>query len=91
MATKIRTPKDPDDSDDFVWDFTNRLDDGETISSQAVTVDVGSVVSSSISGTTVIARISGGTAGGYINARCRMTSSTGRQLDWTLEIPVQAQ
>lgn len=91
MPTLIRIAKDPDDSDDFVWDWAERLSSGETISSQTVTVDAGTVVSSAISGATVTARISGGVDGGYINARCRMTSSTGRQLDWTLQIPIKAQ
>lgn len=91
MPTLIRVAKDPDDSDDFVWDWSERLDSGETISAQVVTVDTGTVVGSSIVGSTVIARISGGADGSYINATCRMTTSTGRQLDWTLQIPIKAQ
>lgn len=91
MPTLIRVAKDPDDSDDFVWDWADRLDTAETLSTQAVTVDAGSVVSSAIVGSTVVARISGGSDGSYINARCRITTSTGRQIDWTLQIPIKAQ
>ena len=91
MATEVRVAKDPDDIDDFTADFTDRLASGETLSTQSVSVDTGTVVSSSISGATVIARISGGSDGSYINARYRVTTSTGRQLDWTLKIPVKAQ
>lgn len=91
MPTALRVAKDPDDSDDFVWDWALRLDDGETVASAAVTVDTGAVVSSANDDTTVTARISGGAAGSYINARCRMTTSSGRQLDWTIAIPIAAQ
>lgn len=91
MPTNVRVAKDPNDSDDFTWDWSLRLASGETIATKDVTVDAGSVVSSSISGSTVIARISGGTDGGYINALCRITTSAGRQLDWTLAIPIKAQ
>lgn len=91
MATTVRVPKDPDDSDDFTWDWSARLVQGETISTAVVTVDVGAVVDTDIVGGTVIARLSGGTAGNYINARCRITTSASRQIDWTLEIPVAVQ
>lgn len=91
MATTIRVAKDPDDVEDFTWDWSDRLASGETISTRVVTATGGTVDSSSISGSTVIGRLSGGTAGQFINATCRIVTSTGRRLDWTLEIPVKVQ
>lgn len=91
MPTTVKVAKDPDDIDTFTWDWSSRLATGETISGKSFTVTGGTVASSSISGATVLASISGGTAGTYIQATCRITTSAGRQLDWTLEIPVAVQ
>lgn len=91
MPTNVKTPKDPNDIDDWVWRWDDRLETGETISSRTVTATGGTVDSSSIVGETVIVRLSGGTAGTPISARCRIVTSTGRQLNWTYIIPVGAQ
>lgn len=93
MATSVRVAKDPDDADDFTWEWATRLAASETISTQVVTFvsGGGAVVSSVIVGTKVVARLSGGTAGTLMRAQCRIVTSTGRQLDWTLDIPVTVQ
>lgn len=96
MPTTLRVPMDPDDIDDLTWPWALRLATGETIASATVTVDAGAVVTSTIDGTDVIARINaaGGTSavsGSYINALCRIVTSTGRQLDWTIRVPVEVQ
>lgn len=81
MSKQFLRPKDPDDIDDFTVAFT--LASGETISSKTVTATGGTVDSSSISGSSVVARISGGTVNTSINVLYRITTSLGRQLDLT--------
>lgn len=93
MPSSVRVAKDPDDADDFTWDWATRLGVGETISTKEITFvsGGGSVVSSVIAGTKVTARLAGGTSGTLMRAQCRIVTSTGRQLDWTLDIPVLVQ
>lgn len=93
MPTFLQDAKDPDDIDDLTWDWSARLASGETISTFAAVVASGDVTVSStaISGTSTTARITGGTAGTRAEVRGRMTTSTGRQLDWTIGLPVAAQ
>lgn len=93
MPTYLQTAKDPDDIDDVTWDWSARLASGETISTFTATVVSGDVAVSStaISGTNTTARLTGGTAGSRAEVRGRMVTSTGRQLDWTIGLPVAAQ
>ena len=93
MATTLITPKDPDDIDDLTWEWVDRLTTGETISTFTATVASGDVTvgTTSISGTNTIARISGGTAATRADIRGRIVTSAGRQLDWTIRIPVSTQ
>ncbi len=85
--------KDPDDIDFFSWDFTDELASGETISSKAFPdFPAGLTLNTSIiDGSKVTATIQGGTAGESYSVTCRITTSTGRQLDFTNTIPVSAQ
>lgn len=84
-------PKDPDDTDDFTIDWVNELAVGETISLLTVTAITAGITvsSSSISTTRTTARLTGGTAETTYDVRYRITTSTGRQLDETLRIPVE--
>jgi hypothetical protein len=93
MPTNFAQPKDPDDIDDLVWDWSLRLTTGETISTFTATAVNNSctVVSTSNTATTGTARISGGTEGSPASARGRIVTSTGRQLDWTLVVMIQGQ
>jgi hypothetical protein len=88
----FRDPKDPDDSDNFAFDWANRLTTGETISTCAASVTAGDVsVSGSvtISGSVTTVRLTGGTNGTTADVRLRMTTSAARQLDETMRIQVR--
>jgi len=93
MPTHLNDPKDPNDIDDFVWDWANRLATGETIATFVATIVSGAwlVSSSSISGTRTTARMTGGAAGTKVSVLGRITTSAGRQLDWTLSVNVKEQ
>jgi hypothetical protein len=99
MATTLITPKDPSDIDDLTWQWAARFVDadgvptGETISTFTATVMSGDIVAgaTSISGTDTICRITAGTAGTRSDIRGRIVTSSGRQLDWTIRIPVSEQ
>lgn len=94
MTTHLKTPKDPDDVDDLVWDWAERLAAGETISTFTATVVLGTWTvspSTSINGTTTTARVSGGTDGETASVRGRIGTSAGRQLDWTISVAIAAQ
>lgn len=83
-------PKDPNDVDDMSLVWTNLLASGETISTITTTVVSGGVTlgTPAISGATTTVRVSGGTAGTQAEVLFRITTSTSRQLDTTLTIPV---
>lgn len=93
MPTHLRDPKDPNDTDDFVWEWAARLTTGETISTFVATVVTGAwlVTSSSISGTRTTARMTGGAVDTKVSVLGRITTSAGRQLDWTLSVNVKEQ
>jgi len=84
-------PKDPDDIDDFGFDWRRRLVTGETIAAFTPAVVAGDAVidDSDISGTVTIARLSAGTDGTTAEVRFRITTSAGRQLDETGRISVR--
>lgn len=85
--------KDPDDVDDFTWEWAAVLATGETISSFETAVVAGGVTvdSTAIAGTQTTARISGGTAGAIAQVRGRITTSTGRILDETAQFNIREQ
>lgn len=67
---------------DYVVDWTDWLDSGDTISSKTVTVPSGvTLTSSSIAGSTVVAWISGGTAGTDYLITVHITTAASRQDD----------
>jgi hypothetical protein len=74
--------KDPEDLDDFGIDWTAKLLGAETIASVVWIVPAPLVkASEAINGAVTLIRLSGGVSGAAYTVTCRMTSSTGRQLD----------
>lgn len=86
-------PKDPDDRDNFSWNFARELGSGETISVAEFPDFPADLTLNSqlISSGAVIANISGGTAGNSYSVLCRITTNQTRQLDFTGTIPVSEQ
>lgn len=79
--------KDPNATLDYVWDWTDWLEVGETIQSFALTIPLGlTLVSSSNTTTTVSAWVSGGTVLIGYALICRITTTDGRVDDRTLYI-----
>lgn len=72
--------KDPAAVLDWSWDWSSWLEDGETITSQAVTVTSGDVTIGAVSQAAgvVTAWISGGTVGLSAAVDCTITTSSGR-------------
>lgn len=80
-------PKDPDDICDYQFDWSNRLEDAETIDTSTFSVDDGSVEIDMVSQTPTISGsittfwLSGGTAGERCVITNRIVTSEGRQYD----------
>ena len=91
---QFNDPKDPDDSDDFGFDWARRLAAGETITGCTCAVVAGSVTLASpnatISGTTTTVRVQAGDDGSEADVRFRLTTSANRQLDETARIIVRS-
>lgn len=87
------TPKDPDDIDDFTFDWVTRLVGAETLASFTPTVVAGDceVGSATIDGTNTIVRLINGSPGTTVQVRFRITTSSGRRLDRTLQLKVKEQ
>src|SRR5690606_5237192 len=73
---------DPDAREDWAWNWASRLQPGETIASHVIEPTAVTVVSSSVDGTYVRMRAEKPERGA--KATCRITTSTGRILDWTM-------
>lgn len=82
---------DPDAALDYTWDWTGWLAENETIASHAVEVEAGTVNidSTTATGTTVTAWISGGAARETCRVRCRITTSQGRTDDRTIVLTIR--
>jgi hypothetical protein len=81
--------KDPDATLDWRFDWTDWLDDGETITASVMTVSAGLVLvsqSNSVSAATVW--VSGGTTGSVYSVANRITTSAGRIDERTITIRV---
>lgn len=79
-------PKDPDDVCDYQFDWSDRLEDGETIATSTFTVDEGSVVIASspapgISGALTTFWVSGGVTGEACVITNRIVTNAARQYD----------
>lgn len=81
--------KDPDAVLDWVWDWNEWLDEGETIVSSEFITTVGLVIDS-IGNTTKTATVwlSGGTAGQVYQVTNRITTTAGRTDDRSITIRV---
>ncbi len=89
MTTITDWLKDPDATLDWRFDWTEWLDDGETITGSVMTVSAGLVLVSqtnSVSAATVW--LSGGTTGAVYSVANRITTSAGRIDERTLTIRV---
>lgn len=82
---------DPNAVLDYVVDWTDWLDDGETIASHDIEVETGDVVldSDSVVGAKTVAWVSGGTTGTSATVRHRVTTSAGRVDDRTITLSVR--
>lgn len=81
--------KDPDAVLDWVWDWNEWLDEGETITTSTFIPSVGITVDSETNTTkTATVWLSGGTAGQVYQVTNRITSSAGRTDDRSITIRV---
>ncbi len=86
--------KDPSAVLDYKYDWSDWLAGGETISSKTVTAPTGITLDSSAladANTSVVAWLSGGTAGKYYDVVCRIVTSASRTDERTIRIRVQNQ
>ena len=90
MSLTLQNPlKDPSAVLDYVFDWTEWLATGETITDQTITADTGITVDSSTeSDGKVIVWLSGGTAGINYKVACLITTSAGRTDERTIWINV---
>ena len=81
--------KDPSAVLDYVFDWTEWLATGETITDHTITADTGITVDSSTeSDGKVTVWLSGGTAGQNYKVACKITTSAGRTDERTIWIKV---
>lgn len=82
--------KDKDAKLDFMFDWSEWLESGETISSYVLTVQTGiTKVSDSKTTTAVTVWLSGGTNGTWYTVACKITTSLGRIDERTINIQIQ--
>ena len=79
--------QDPDELLDYQFDWTPRLDDGETIAAFTVTatdgLTIGTAPAPAQAAGVVTYWVSGGTAGTIYAVTCHIVTSTGREWDHT--------
>lgn len=84
-----RYTKDPDAVLDYSWDWSQWLEDGETIASYEVTVPSGLTLDDSDQQDGIVtAWLSGGTAGSGYAVVCHVVTSIGREDDRSISIRV---
>ena len=91
MSLKLQNPlKDPSAVLDYVFDWTEWLATGETITDHTITADTGITVDSSteLDGKVTV-WLSGGTAGTTYRVECLITTSAGRTDERSLWITVR--
>lgn len=82
--------KDPADTADFWFDWTNALPAAVNITAESVTVPSGlTKVSESFTTKVVTVRISGGVTGGVYDINCSITTSTGEVFGFTNKLQVK--
>ena len=81
--------KDPDETLDYTWDWSQILPTGDTISTVTWTVPSGLVRENAVNTTTTATLwISGGTVGERYPVACKVTTVAGRILERTQPIEV---
>ena len=90
MSLTLQNPlKDPSAVLDYVFDWTEWLATGETITDHTITADTGITVDSSTEDDgKVTVWLSGGTAGINYKVACKITTSAGRTDERTIWIKV---
>ena len=90
MSLTLQNPlKDPSAVLDYVFDWTEWLATGETITDHTITADTGITVDSSTEDAgKVTVWLSGGTAGINYKVACKITTSAGRTDERTIWIKV---
>lgn len=82
--------KDPNATLDYTWDWSQYLQEGETISSSSIIVPSGLTLSSSSSTTTkAVAWLAGGTLNEVYKVVNRITTSLGRTDDRMIKVRIQ--
>ena len=86
---KALEPKDPDAVLDYMFDWTDWLQTGETIDSHTITVPTGLTLDSDseLSGK-VTAWLSGGTSGISYTVACKIVTSLNRTDERSFQLPV---
>ena len=91
MSSVAPFQKDPNDTEEYAFDFRKYLATGETISSAVWTVPAGlTKVSETVAGSEARVKVSGGTLGEDYEITCLMTTSQGRIIDRTGVVEVRA-
>lgn len=91
MASLVWPRKDPDELLDYALEWSNVLEDGETISTSTWTVPTGLTDSAaSISGTQTRIWFSSGTAGVTYAVTNKITTSEGRTYERVARLPIVA-
>ena len=90
MSLTLQNPlKDPSAVLDYVFDWTEWLATGETITDHTITADTGIIVDSSTEADgKVTVWLSGGTAGINYKVACKITTTAGRTDERTIGIKV---
>lgn len=89
-------PKDPDDICDYQFDWSDRLEAGETIATSTFTVDSGTVTIDTvtnppaISGALTTFWVSGGASGEVCTITNRITTSAGRRYDDSARLRIKS-
>ena len=83
-------PKDPSAKLDYLFDWSQWLETGETITDSTITVSDGITLEDSTeSGGLVTVWLSGGTPGDWYTCACRITTSDNRIDERTMQIKVE--
>jgi hypothetical protein len=83
--------KDPDEHLDYGWDWTQRLDDGETINDSEWILDLVDLIDTAetIDGAKAVVWLAGGTLGRRYQVTNRVTTSEDRTFDWSFLLDIR--
>ena len=86
--------KDPNDVLDYSFDWSDRLDPGDSISSATISLATAAgltINTQSYDTTTATVWLSGGTDGETAAVLCRIVTDDGRTMDWTASLAIVSQ